>query len=574
MELQTIGKVSAEHGVSVRTLRYYEQIGLLSSQRQGDGAYRVYDEPTIQKLRQIIVLRKLRVPMKQITEILSNPDAAVIVDIFKENIAELDDEIATLETVKGILSQFVEKLRETTKIQLALDFMSDETALSAVETISFAKNNQKESYTVNYTMEDLNKAADKLLYKWIAPRIVHLPPATIAAIKIFDGQEKDSEQKEAQNRVKKFVKDTGLLSIKPDARTFGFNIEEDDREGYQAWVTIPENMEVSDGFFKDKFPGGLYACYSQATHDMDGGEVSFLYNWVENNADFTFDSSVGWLGCYGALEEVFILPPYNFEAKDISGGLGLGIEFYIPIKTMSAQEKKIASVKSDVIKSKNTHAALAELEKIHGVTQENLKEYRMVQFGENDWRVLDEQDGKMLVISEKILEFRAIHPELVKVSWDTSEIRGYLNGEFYNIFSDDEKARILQTKLESRKNPWYPSLEVPETDDCIFLLSLEEIVQYFGDSGDLVNRKGWHWDGTKEKYVLKKGLGQVLIDQYCTARIAEGKDGNTHNWWTRTSGKKVYGFVPVGSDGTLGAITGWGCTASNGIRPALWLSTV
>ena len=297
MELKTIGKVSSAFGISVQTLRYYEQLGLISSQRKGDGAYRVYDEPTIEKLRQIIVLRKLRVPMKQITEILANPDATVIVDIFKENIAELDDEIATLETVKGILNQFVEKLREATQIQLALDFMSDETALSAVKTLSFAKNNQKENYTMNYTMEDLNKAADKLLYKWIAPRIVHLPPATIAAIKIFDGQEKDSEQKEAQNRVKKFVKDTGLLSIKPDARTFGFNIEEDDRKGYQAWVTIPENMEVSDGFFKDKFPGGLYACYSQATHDMAGGEKPFLYNWVENDVNFTFDSSVGWLGC-------------------------------------------------------------------------------------------------------------------------------------------------------------------------------------------------------------------------------------------------------------------------------------
>ena len=41
-------------------LRYYEQVGLITSLRKDDYAYRVYDETAIGRLRQVIVLRKLR----------------------------------------------------------------------------------------------------------------------------------------------------------------------------------------------------------------------------------------------------------------------------------------------------------------------------------------------------------------------------------------------------------------------------------------------------------------------------------------------------------------------------------
>lgn len=73
-ELSTISKVSKLYGVSTRTLRYYEQIGLLVSQRVEGYSYRVYDEENCIKLREIIVLRKLRIPLKQIELLLRNPN--------------------------------------------------------------------------------------------------------------------------------------------------------------------------------------------------------------------------------------------------------------------------------------------------------------------------------------------------------------------------------------------------------------------------------------------------------------------------------------------------------------------
>lgn len=59
MELQTITQVSKSFNISTRTLRYYEQIGLLASVKKDEYAYRTYDETAVHRLQQIIVLVSL-----------------------------------------------------------------------------------------------------------------------------------------------------------------------------------------------------------------------------------------------------------------------------------------------------------------------------------------------------------------------------------------------------------------------------------------------------------------------------------------------------------------------------------
>ena len=78
MELQTVRQVSLEYGISNRMLRYYEQIGLIESSRIDDYAYRVYDQVAIKRLQQIIILRKLQIPVKQIKDILNNQNAVTV----------------------------------------------------------------------------------------------------------------------------------------------------------------------------------------------------------------------------------------------------------------------------------------------------------------------------------------------------------------------------------------------------------------------------------------------------------------------------------------------------------------
>ena len=180
----------------------------------------------------------------------------------------------------------------------------------------------------------------------------------------------------------------------------------------------------------------------------------------------------------------------------------------------------------------------------------------IITFGQYEWRVLDVQDKKALLLSEKLIEKRAYNAEFTGITWEECSLREYLNGEFYNGFDAEDKALIAETTLANNDNPWEGASGGNATTDKIFLLSLEEVVRYFGDSGQLKDRPE----------------GEFLIDDnYNSARIANDESGASW-WWLRSPGfdtnlaayvdKK--GFVVVGG---LGVNDG-----SGGVRPALWMN--
>jgi len=158
MELQTIRKVLKDYGISRRTLTYYEEIGLIKSSRKNDYAYRVYEESEITRLQQIILLRKLQIPMKQIKDILNNQNAVAVIEIFKQNINELDEKITALSSVKSILIRFVYEMQEKADVHLKLDLLNDKTMLVVINALSFPENKIKEKVS----MEELNKANETL----------------------------------------------------------------------------------------------------------------------------------------------------------------------------------------------------------------------------------------------------------------------------------------------------------------------------------------------------------------------------------------------------------------------------
>lgn len=61
-------------GVSVRTLHYYDEIGLLCPQTVTDAGYRLYDETALERLQQILFFRELQFPLKDIAQILDSPN--------------------------------------------------------------------------------------------------------------------------------------------------------------------------------------------------------------------------------------------------------------------------------------------------------------------------------------------------------------------------------------------------------------------------------------------------------------------------------------------------------------------
>ena len=72
--MRSIGQVAKLTGVSIRTLQYYDEIGLLKPSRLTAAGYRMYDDDTLQILQQILFFRELGFPLKEIKQILQQPD--------------------------------------------------------------------------------------------------------------------------------------------------------------------------------------------------------------------------------------------------------------------------------------------------------------------------------------------------------------------------------------------------------------------------------------------------------------------------------------------------------------------
>ena len=72
--MMTVNEVSKLTGVSVRTLHYYDQIGLLSPSDVTESGYRLYDEEALERLQLILLFRELEFPLKDIAAILNSSD--------------------------------------------------------------------------------------------------------------------------------------------------------------------------------------------------------------------------------------------------------------------------------------------------------------------------------------------------------------------------------------------------------------------------------------------------------------------------------------------------------------------
>jgi len=164
-------------------------------------------------------------------------------------------------------------------------------------------------------------------------------------------------------------------------------------------------------------------------------------------------------------------------------------------------------------------------------------EKRNLEFGSYKWRVLNVQSDKALLITEDVIDQRTYNKNWTYITWETCTLRQYLNGEFYNKFNSGCKAQILFTN-NNPDNPKYGMKGGNNTQDHIFLLSIDEVKKYFINDSD---RKANH-------------------------------AGNACWWWLRSPGGSSYCAANVVYDGFVDV---YGCNVtsdSGGVRPAFWLN--
>lgn len=104
-----IGELSQQTGVAIKTIRYYEEIGLLVPASRGENRYRLYDPKDIERLRFIRSARALGFSLHEIAQILAardryEPPCDHVMTLIQNHIAEIEIRIRELEQLKSDLA--------------------------------------------------------------------------------------------------------------------------------------------------------------------------------------------------------------------------------------------------------------------------------------------------------------------------------------------------------------------------------------------------------------------------------------------------------------------------------------
>ena len=199
------------------------------------------------------------------------------------------------------------------------------------------------------------------------------------------------------------------------------------------------------------------------------------------------------------------------------------------------------------------------------------------------WDVLDKDGDAVLLISHDVIAYQRFSDNLKCVIWEDSEIRTWLNQEFYaEAFDETEQASIRETTLENLSTAGFaahvdPSGDVqvresrPDTKDKIFLLSWKEAEQYYGNrltDASVLGRRPSRAVLQKRKAIFTDLIIEELPAMYPYSRhLPDGTERLP--WMLRSTGMKDYTIFVIGYEGK------WDQDypdSYNGVRPVMWVN--
>ena len=171
------------------------------------------------------------------------------------------------------------------------------------------------------------------------------------------------------------------------------------------------------------------------------------------------------------------------------------------------------------------------------------------------WLVLAKEDNKILLISEKALDCQKYNDSCTDVTWETCSLRKWLNSTFLNAaFSTAEQKKIVRTTVSADKNPNYSTDPGNATTDKVFLLSINEVEQYF--------------DNDEERNCVPTAY--AIANGACASNKYTKGGAATCEWWLRSPGLERQAAACVASGGMVAYFgllydfDDWVC-----VRPAL-----
>ena len=269
-----INKLSAQMGLTSRTLRHWESEGLFISFRDPESGWRAYDEDAVLCIKITSLFRKLGIPLKDIKSILHNRTYAGIEEAIKKQLLLLEVESIESNARKNALLSILNSIAQTGKQQ------ANSTSLKALNDFvqDFARHYQREK------MEDIIMSNTEAS---INVRFVTLPPMRV----VYNTAVGVSPEDEATAPVLEWLESSGLMGT---ARLFGGNVnplpsKSRPEYGYGMCASIPEGVEIPSHLKEMLLPGGLYAM--MPCSDDIYGSWQILMKHLSQNSEYVSDRS-------------------------------------------------------------------------------------------------------------------------------------------------------------------------------------------------------------------------------------------------------------------------------------------
>lgn len=315
-----IKDVSSKYDITARTLRYYEDMGLLSSTRSDDYAYRMYDEDAVRRLEQILILRKLNISIKDIMRVFNTSGSDVVLEVLGKKVQNIDDEVALLHELKGIVLDFIREIEQVSfsdnsDIKLLYSKAKEiETQLISIDYIGKPSN-------INRLIEITEKLDKKI------PDIMVVSIPGFRAVTVGEQSWEDMFKPGGyMNQLWQYVH----LYKNVIFDCFDFLLTKNDKAEWICAVNDGVTNADINPFELFDFQGGLYAM--AVSIDEDNESINKVEEkvrlWIEST-NFEFDNS----------RSIMFNMPYLYEEgrdiayKDIEKGLGYKqMQRYFPIK--------------------------------------------------------------------------------------------------------------------------------------------------------------------------------------------------------------------------------------------------
>ena len=168
-----------------------------------------------------------------------------------------------------------------------------------------------------------------------------------------------------------------------------------------------------------------------------------------------------------------------------------------------------------------------------------------------EWIVMKNEGNQILLLSKYVLDAKPYNKEWEDVTWETSDIRQWLNNEFYTTaFNKAEKAKIQTSLIKNEDNSKYGTNGGNDTEDKVFLLSEKETETLFSNKEERIAKA--------TEYATKSG---VYVNEEKAAW-----------WWLRSPGDNSKNAAEVWNYGWVGRSGDDVDCSNDGVRPALHLN--